>query len=102
MVDTTCQAKPSRIEEKVKNPDPKDRLCTAPRGGFHTLSSLRQYVGVMEWWSNGVMKGMVQVEIHASAFSNTPILQYSKTARTSTDKAIELLPGPKVQVFNVE
>jgi hypothetical protein len=26
MVDTTCQAKPSRIEEKVKNPDPKDPI----------------------------------------------------------------------------
>jgi hypothetical protein len=35
----------------------------------------------MEWWSNGVMKGLFQVEIRALGFSNTPILQYSKPAR---------------------
>jgi tetratricopeptide (TPR) repeat protein len=33
----------------------------------------------MEWWSNGVMKGLIQVEAKALAFSNTPILQYSST-----------------------
>jgi hypothetical protein len=41
----------------------------------------RQPFGVMERWSNGVMKALIQVEIWAFAFSNTPILQYSKTAR---------------------
>ncbi len=35
----------------------------------------------MEWWSNGVMKGLIQVEIRALGFSNTPILQYFKPAR---------------------
>jgi len=42
---------------------------------------LRQSTGVMEWWSNGVMKRPIQVEIQAFAFAKTPILQYSKTAR---------------------
>jgi hypothetical protein len=31
--------------------------------GFNGLSLLRQSVGVMEWWSNGVMRGLIQVEI---------------------------------------
>jgi hypothetical protein len=31
----------------------------------------------MEWWSNGVMKRPIQVEIGVFAFYNTPILQYS-------------------------
>jgi len=35
----------------------------------------------MEWWSNGVMKGMIVVEPGALAFSNTPILQYSNTPK---------------------
>jgi hypothetical protein len=26
----------------------------------------------MEWWSNGVMQGLIQVEIRALAFANTP------------------------------
>jgi hypothetical protein len=29
----------------------------------------------MEWWSNGVMKKPIQVEIRVFAFANTPILQ---------------------------
>jgi hypothetical protein len=33
----------------------------------------------MEWWSNGVMKKPIQVEIRVLAFANTPILQYSST-----------------------
>jgi hypothetical protein len=33
----------------------------------------------MEWWSNGVMKELIQVEIRVFVFSNTPILQYFKT-----------------------
>jgi hypothetical protein len=33
----------------------------------------------MEWWSNGVMKKPIQVEIRVFAFANTPILQYSST-----------------------
>ncbi len=48
------------------------------------------------------MKGLVQVEIHAFAFLNTPILQCSKKARTCKGKAIEILPDSKDQVFNVE
>jgi hypothetical protein len=40
---------------------------------------LRQSAGVMEWWSNGVMKEPIQVEIRAFVFANTPILQYSNT-----------------------
>jgi hypothetical protein len=35
----------------------------------------------MEWWSNGVMKKPIQVEIQSFVFANTPMLQYSKTAR---------------------
>jgi hypothetical protein len=31
----------------------------------------------MEWWSNGVMKRRIQVEIRVLAFYNTPVLQYS-------------------------
>jgi hypothetical protein len=47
----------------------------------------------MQWWSNGVMKGLIQVEIRAFAFSNTPILQYSNTPKQLaifTGRAIEL------------
>jgi hypothetical protein len=35
----------------------------------------------MEWWSNGVMKGEIQVEMRVFVFANTPILQYSSTPR---------------------
>jgi hypothetical protein len=38
---------------------------------------MRQFVGVMEWWSNGVMKKLIYVEIRVFVFSNTPVLQYS-------------------------
>jgi hypothetical protein len=47
----------------------------------------------MEWWSNGVMQGPIQIEIRASASSNTPTLQYSSTPKqlaTFSGKAIEL------------
>jgi hypothetical protein len=47
----------------------------------------------MEWWSNGVMRALIQVGIRAFAFSNTPILQYSNTPKQLTlftGKAIEL------------
>jgi hypothetical protein len=57
--------------------------------------------GVVEWWSNGVMKGFIRVEIRDFAFANTPILQYSsapKQLAIFTDKAIQLLPGPDDQV----
>jgi len=58
----------------------------------------------MEWWSNGVMKRPVQfiVGFRFCQHSNTPILQYSKTARTCIGKTIELRPGLKNQVFRVE
>jgi hypothetical protein len=35
---------------------------------------------IMEWWSNGVMKEPIQVGNRAFAFSNTPVLQYSKNS----------------------
>jgi hypothetical protein len=54
-------------------------LSTEGTSIFFTL--LRQSAGVMEWWSNGVMKRPIQIEIGALAFSNTPILQYSETGR---------------------
>jgi hypothetical protein len=42
---------------------------------------LRQSAGVMEWWSNGVMRKPIQVAIRAFAFANTPILQCSSTPK---------------------
>jgi hypothetical protein len=53
----------------------------------------------MEWWSNGVMNGQIQIKF---GLSFLPTLQYSKRVRTCTGKAIELSPGPKDQVFDVE
>jgi len=47
----------------------------------------------MEWWSNGVMKRLIQVAVQVLAFSNTPILQYSSTPKQLaifTDKAMQL------------
>jgi hypothetical protein len=49
-----------------------------PEGASRVFSSCGS---LLEWWSNGVMKKLIQVEIRAFAFSNTPILQHSKTAR---------------------
>jgi len=54
---------------------------------------LWQSAGVIEWWSNGVMKKPIQVEIKAFAFANTPMLQYSSTPKKLaifTGKATEL------------
>ena len=42
---------------------------------------LRQSAGVMEWWSNGVMKKPIQVEIQSFVFANTPMLQYSNSPK---------------------
>jgi hypothetical protein len=56
----------------------------------------------MEWWSNGVMKRPIQGKF---GLLFVPTLQYSSTPKqvaTFTGKAIELLPGPKDQVFGVE
>jgi hypothetical protein len=53
---------------------------------------MRQSAGVMEWRSNGVMKGLIQVEIRAFAFANTPILQYS-----STPKELAIFTGTAIQ-----
>ena len=68
---------------------------------------LRQSAGVMEWWSNGVMKGLIQVEIRAFAFSNTPVLQNS--SQSLPEKSLNSDPrtagsgtGPHDQVFDVE
>jgi hypothetical protein len=47
----------------------------------------------MDWWSNGVMKGPIQVKF---GFSFLPTLQYSITPKqlaTCTGKAIEVCPG---------
>jgi hypothetical protein len=54
---------------------------------------MRESAGVMEWWSNGVMKGLIEVEIRALGFSKTPILQYSSTPKQlaiSTGQATEI------------
>jgi hypothetical protein len=47
----------------------------------------------MEWWSNGVMKRIIQVEIRVFVFPNTPILQYS-----STPKRLALLTRKAMQL----
>jgi hypothetical protein len=47
----------------------------------------------MELWSNGVMKGPIQVGIRAFAFANTPILQYS-----STPKELAIFTGRTMQL----
>jgi hypothetical protein len=44
------------------------------KGGFNGLFLIREYAEVMQWWSNGVMKGLIEVEFRALVFSNTPIL----------------------------
>jgi hypothetical protein len=47
----------------------------------------------MEWWSSGVMKKTIQVEILAFALANTPILQCSNTPKKLaifTGKATDL------------
>jgi len=58
----------------VKRPTLRARLWAVPRAG---VSLTRNSPGAMEWWSNGVMKGLIQVEAKALAFSNTPILQHA-------------------------
>jgi hypothetical protein len=54
---------------------------------------MRKSIGVMEWWSNGVMKRIIQVEIGAFASSNTPTLQYS-----STPKRLAIFTGKAMQL----
>ncbi len=54
---------------------------------FPTCGSL------LEWWSNGVMKGLIQVEIRALALSNTPALQYS-----STPKQLAIFTGNVIEL----
>jgi hypothetical protein len=76
--------------QQIKNAGPDDLAIS--RGGFNGLSPLRQSTGVMEWWSNGVMKGIIQVEIRAFAFSSTPILQYS-----NTPKQLAIFTGKAIQ-----
>jgi len=62
---------------------------------------------LLEWWSNGAMKGLIQVEIRAFAFSNTPILQNSSQSLPA--KPLNIDPrkagswnGPEDQVFDFE
>jgi hypothetical protein len=56
--------------QQVKNAGREDLAIS--REGFNGLSPCGS---LLEWWSNGVMKGLIQVEIRAFALSNTPILQ---------------------------
>jgi hypothetical protein len=73
-----------------KNPGPKNPALGCPLRELQC--SLLSYGSLLEWWSNGIMKGPIQIEIRAFAFSNTPILQYSSTPKTLaifTGKAIE-------------
>jgi hypothetical protein len=51
--------------------------------------------GVMEWWSNGVMKKLVHFEILALAFANNVILQYAETARYVCEQKHWTLTKPK-------
>jgi hypothetical protein len=44
----------------------------------------------MEWWSNGVMKEPIQVEIRACAFANTPSSNTPKQLAIFTGKTIGL------------
>jgi len=87
-------------KEKSKESGPKGPGFALPPEGASMVFPLCG--SLLEWWSNGVMKGPLQVKFGLSFLPNTPMLQYSKTARTCTSKAIELLSGPKEQVFNVE
>jgi hypothetical protein len=62
------------------------------------FSLLLQFAGVMEGWSNGVVKKPIQVEIQVFALANTPILQHSSTPKrlaVLTREAIERKPGLK-------
>ena len=68
-------------EDTSKESGPRGPDFSLPVEGFNCLSPLRQSAGVMELWSNGVMKGLIHIEIRAYAFSNSPTLQYSKTPR---------------------
>jgi hypothetical protein len=49
--------------------------CRSRGFGSESLFFMWKSTGVMEWWSNGVMIGLITVEIRALAFSNTPTLQ---------------------------
>jgi hypothetical protein len=63
----------------------------------------------MEWWSNGVMKGPIQIK---SGLSFLPTLQYSSTPKklasvpakplNSDPRKAGSWTGPKEQVFDVE
>jgi hypothetical protein len=57
---------------------------------------MHQYPGVMEWWSDGVMKGLIQFHFRLCLFqhSNTP-----KPLAIFTGKTIETLPAPEDQLF---
>jgi len=50
-----------------------------PRDGFNGLFLMLQYSGVMEWWSTGVIKVLIQFEFSALPFSDTSTLQHSNT-----------------------
>jgi hypothetical protein len=79
---------------RVKNPDPKDLALDCPLRGLpysFLLAAVCWSDGVVEWWSNGVMKGIIQVEIRAFVFSNTPILQYSSTSKQLSASAYQLV-----------
>jgi hypothetical protein len=61
---------------------------------------MREFVGVMEWWSDGVMRKLIKLDFGIRLF---PILQYSSTAIPLvmfTGRAIEIRPGSEDQLFD--
>ena len=76
----------------VKNPRQSFSFGLHPEGDPMLFPLMRQSAGVMEWWSNGVMKGPIQVEIRDFAFANTPILQHS-----STPEELAIFTGTAIQ-----
>jgi hypothetical protein len=54
---------------------------------------MRKSAGVVEWWNSGVLKELIQIEIWALAFSNTPLLQNS-----STPKQLAIFTGKAIQL----
>jgi hypothetical protein len=76
------------LQQRVKNPDPKDPALNCPLRGLpysFPLAAVSWSDGVMEWWSNGVMKKPIHIKF---GLSFLPTLQYSKSVRTCTGRAI--------------
>jgi hypothetical protein len=63
---------------------------------------MEEPLGVMEWWSDGVMKRLLTLKL--AAFSNTPILPYSSTPKqvsTLTGKATFFEPALTTKSFKL-